>query len=144
MSREVLDSGSSATEWDEDAGTPPPTMRLQALRRRWRGPVVLVLAFLLGAAAGGGVWEAWRDRQECAAASSTVDLTARLRNVPTITDGDTLVQAFVRIENDGPQWVRIERIAIAGPGYVPRSSSGTCGSSGRWCASRATAYFAST
>ena len=122
MSREVLDSGSSATQFVEDAGAPPPASRGPALRRRWRGPVVLVLAFFLGAAAGGIVWDAWRDRQDSATASSTVDLTARLRNVPTLTDGDTLVQAFVRIENDGPETVRIEQISIAGPGYIPRSN----------------------
>jgi hypothetical protein len=49
-------------------------------------------------------------------------MTARLRNVPTLTDGDTLVQAFVRIENDGPETVRIRQISIAGPGYIPRSN----------------------
>ncbi len=52
-------------------------------------------------------------------ASSAVDLTARLRNVPTLTGDDTRVQAYVRIENDGPETVRVERISIAGPGYVP-------------------------
>lgn len=119
MSREVLDSGSSASEWDDDAGTPPPEYRVMLQRRRWRGPVVLVLAFLVGAAAGGIGWDAWRDRQDSAAASSAVDLTARLRNVPTLTGDDTLAQAYVRIENDGPETVRVERISIAGPGYLP-------------------------
>jgi hypothetical protein len=116
MSREVLDSGSSDTDWDEPGVVPP---RMSVLSRRWRGSLVLVLAFLLGATVGGIGWDTWRDRQDIAAASSAVDLTARLRNVPTLTGNDTLVQAFVLIENDGPRTVRIERISIVGPGYVP-------------------------
>ncbi len=66
MSRTVLDSGSSETEFVEDAGAQPPASRAPALRRRWRGPLVLLLVFLLGAAIGGIGWDAWRDRQDSA------------------------------------------------------------------------------
>ena len=119
MSREVLDSGSSDTDWDEPD---VPPARSSVLRRRWRSPVVLVVAFLLGGAAGALGWNAWQDQQDAAVAASTIDLTARLRNAPTSEEG-TLVQGYVLIENEGPETVRIEEIAIAGPGYVPRSDS---------------------
>ncbi|HJY26313.1 MAG TPA: hypothetical protein VJ649_11625 [Actinomycetes bacterium] len=115
MSREVLDSGSSDTDWDEPD---VPPARSSVLRRRWRSPVVLVVAFLLGGAAGALGWNAWQDQQDAAVAASTIDLTARLRNAPTSEEG-TLVQGYVLIENEGPETVRIEEIAIAGPGYVP-------------------------
>jgi hypothetical protein len=127
MSREVLDSGGFAeadADDPSDIAAAPPTSRLPVLTGRRRPIGLLVLAFLVGGAVGALSWDTWQERQDAAASRAAVDLSGRLRNV-TSGDEAALLQAYVQLENDGPETIPIEQVAIAGAGYVPSSDVDT-------------------
>lgn len=115
MSREVLDFRSSSA--GEDVEDQDVSFRSHRPTLPRRTPVPLALAFLLGGLAGALGWDTWQEQRAMATAKATVDLSARLRNVTTAGES-TPDQAYVQLENVGPETVRIEEMAIAGPGYV--------------------------
>jgi len=88
----------------------------KATTRRWIG---LVLAFVVGAAAGIAGWRAAESRAE----RSDVALVAWMGySGINEVDGKPVVEAYVRLHNAGSLPVRIDRLELVQPGLTPRDT----------------------